>query len=116
MAFDMNNQDIMALIAQLGGSNDLVNPPLQDMPTNMQQGGGPQMDVNQGLPNMQDMQSMSGQMMPQQVPQPQLGQNYPDNFTGLGLGDTAPQIKQPDMNQALMSQILALANQGLGGF
>lgn len=128
MAFDMSNQDILQLLSSLGIGNDLTNPPLQSSPTNFQQGGvqpsslqqpmeptgGPQMDNNQGLPNMQDIQSMSGQLLPQQSPR--LGESYPDNFKGMGLGDSAPQIKEPDIKQALMQQILALANQGMGGF
>ena len=119
MAFDMNNQDIMALLQQLQGQqNPLGQPPLQQMETPPNPYAGN--DINP-LSQFQDAQALNpvqtAQLSFSQEPQQQLGQNQPQDFGGTGLGKLAPQPPQRGSGNLLdLMQLLQLSQQGIGGF
>lgn len=125
--------NFLELLAQMSGKNQLTQPELQSMPQAEPSPFGtqqPQQEPQlQPMPNGQMQSPMASQQMagPEQMmgqqpqmgqqPAPQLGENFPENFQGMGFGATAPQATQPEGgNEEMLAQLLQQYfnnNQGL---
>lgn len=121
MVFDLQNQDLEQLLLALQGGNQLTQPPLQAMPEQPPQAFGAQQpqqgDMQGQLPQQQLPPQLAQQAATSAQPPRNLGQTFPQDFSGLGIGETAPQVNQQQGGQQdILALLNALQGAGIGGF
>lgn len=126
-ALDLQNLDLTSLLQMLGGfsgANQITQPPLQSMgPPPPQAFGGSEEQASmpgQDAPQQNELNpQMAAQIAGNAEPPRNLGQTFPQNFQGMGLGDTAPKVNQAKPQLDLQQLMMLLSNmQGanMGGF